>query len=528
MGDLLAPKASDRGGLTADPAAAQDLDAVLLDARRHFVESFPAHCDMLAELASQPSPPAEALESAIAQLHRIAGLGGTIGFPRVSAQAAELEDVLRAAAPIPDSFAASVDALRKAFDQDEAERPREAAAPQPIGASLTVLLVEDNVVQRTIVSGQLRMVGHHPIAVASGEEALTAARKTRPDVILLDVELPGMNGHEVCRMLKADPALASVPVAFLTAHTTLDDRLTGLSHGADDFLTKPLDPRELALRLQLLTKRRTPAPERQSADLLTYDAFRVAAADELSRSRAALALVRTPADKTLDVAAFIRDEIRRRDLCGEYDRTHVIVLLPDMSATAARQRIGSLVEKCLSNGVTGVCAGVAASERGGGRTFAELLEEADEALACARYQKLPAALRPEGRHADGAAPQPERAAPLVLIADDDPDVVRILDAHLAAGGFRRTLAFDGSRALEEVRAQHPDIVILDLMMPRLTGFDVLAGLRDLEGERPHIIVLSARGREDDVIRAFSFGADDFMTKPFNPQELLARVGRLVK
>jgi two-component system, OmpR family, response regulator VicR len=64
-------------------------------------------------------------------------------------------------------------------------------------------------------------------------------------------------------------------------------------------------------------------------------------------------------------------------------------------------------------------------------------------------------------------------------------------------------------------------------MPRLTGFDVLAGLRDLEGHRPRTIVLSARGREDDVIRAFSVGADDFMTKPFNPQELLARVGRLV-
>jgi DNA-binding response OmpR family regulator len=62
----------------------------------------------------------------------------------------------------------------------------------------------------------------------------------------------------------------------------------------------------------------------------------------------------------------------------------------------------------------------------------------------------------------------------------------------------------------------------------MTGFDVLAGLRDMVESRPRIIVLSARGREEDVIRAFSLGADDFIAKPFNPQELLARITRLLK
>jgi len=90
------------------------------------------------------------------------------------------------------------------------------------------------------------------------------------------------------------------------------------------------------------------------------------------------------------------------------------------------------------------------------------------------------------------------------------------------------LTFDGSRTLEEVRAQRPDVLVLDLMMPRMTGFDVLAGLRDMGEARPRVIVLSARGREEDVIRAFTLGADDFMSKPFNPQELLARIARLVK
>ena len=523
MGDLVASKTGDRAAPAADN---EDLERVLLTARRDFIGAFPGHCDVLADFTRQTSPTGDARDAVVALLHRVAGLGGTVGFDRVSVKAAAIEEALRQATATREWLEASVGELQQAFDADAREPLRPVVTAPKSDLSLNVLVVEDNLVQRTVVSGQLRMAGHRPVAVASGEEALAAARGSRPDVILLDLDLPGIDGLEVCRMLKADAALARVPVAFLTARSGVDDRLMGLSQGADDFLAKPLDPRELVLRLELLHKRRLSAHGPTTVELLGYDGFRNSAAAELMRTRAALALIRTPADRTSDVAALVRDEIRRRDLCGEYDRTHVVVLMPDTSATAACQRIGALVEKCSSNGVTGVYAGVAGSESAGARTLDLLLDEADEALACARYEGRPASTRKD-RSADAIPPESAQLAPLVLIADDDPDVVRIVDAHLRAAGFRRAIAFDGSRALEEIRAQQPDVVVLDLMMPRLTGFDVLAGLRDLEGHRPRTIVLSARGREDDVIRAFGVGADDFMTKPFNPQELLARVGRLV-
>jgi DNA-binding response OmpR family regulator len=80
-----------------------------------------------------------------------------------------------------------------------------------------------------------------------------------------------------------------------------------------------------------------------------------------------------------------------------------------------------------------------------------------------------------------------------------------------------------------VRAHSPDVLVLDLMMPKLSGFDVLTQLGQTpDAPRPKIIVLSGRGREPDVVRAFELGADDYMTKPFNPQELMARIARLLK
>ncbi|HEU4928031.1 MAG TPA: response regulator [Vicinamibacterales bacterium] len=114
-----------------------------------------------------------------------------------------------------------------------------------------------------------------------------------------------------------------------------------------------------------------------------------------------------------------------------------------------------------------------------------------------------------------------------VLADDDPEVARIVDAHMRVEGFSTTIAFDGQQALEAVEREQPDVLILDLMMPKMTGFDVLHRIRAL-ADKPRVIVLSARGREQDVTRAFDLGADDYMMKPFSPQELRARIGRLLR
>ena len=114
-----------------------------------------------------------------------------------------------------------------------------------------------------------------------------------------------------------------------------------------------------------------------------------------------------------------------------------------------------------------------------------------------------------------------------MLAGDDPDVAHIVDAHRRAGGFSTTLAFDGQQALEAVEREQPDVLILDWMMPKMTGFDVLHRIRAL-ANKPRVIVLSARGAGAGVTRAFDLGADDYMMKPFSPQELPARIGRLLR
>ncbi|MCU0626731.1 MAG: response regulator transcription factor [Gemmatimonadaceae bacterium] len=117
----------------------------------------------------------------------------------------------------------------------------------------------------------------------------------------------------------------------------------------------------------------------------------------------------------------------------------------------------------------------------------------------------------------------------ILVVDDEPDIVALVAYHLAKTGYRVSTASNGTDALSIARQERPALLVLDLMLPGMSGFDVLEQLRADEPTR-HIAVLmlTARKEEQDRIRGLSLGADDYLTKPFSPQELVLRVGAILR
>ena len=115
----------------------------------------------------------------------------------------------------------------------------------------------------------------------------------------------------------------------------------------------------------------------------------------------------------------------------------------------------------------------------------------------------------------------EPNAPLLLVVDDDAPVRRFLRAGLGSAGYRLVEAMSGAEALAQAATRAPDLVLLDLGLPDLDGFEVVRRLR--EWSQVPVLVLSARGQEEDKIHALDAGADDYVTKPFSMGELLARV-----
>ena len=115
-----------------------------------------------------------------------------------------------------------------------------------------VLIVDDDVKTVDLVKLYLKRDGYRVLTAYDGDEALRLAREDHPDLIVLDLMLPGIDGLQVCRILRDE---SDVPIIMLTARTTDQDRLTGLDLGADDYVTKPFSPRELAARVRAVLRR---------------------------------------------------------------------------------------------------------------------------------------------------------------------------------------------------------------------------------------------------------------------------------
>ena len=117
----------------------------------------------------------------------------------------------------------------------------------------------------------------------------------------------------------------------------------------------------------------------------------------------------------------------------------------------------------------------------------------------------------------------------ILVVDDEADIVALIAYHVAKAGYRVSTATTGTEALAAARRERPALVILDLMLPELSGYDVLEQLRASDATRGvGVLMLTARREEPDRIRGLALGADDYLTKPFSPQELVLRVGAILR
>lgn len=262
-----------------------------------------------------------------------------------------------------------------------------------------ILLVDDD--PGTIHALRHMLAGQGEIQFArSGDEALRCARAQRPDLILLDAEMPGLNGYEACKALKADPELQAVPVIFVTAHGSTAGEVTALELGAADFVRKPLDA------VQVLAR----------------------------------------------VHRHLRATIAGAD--------------PDASDAPGDER--------------------------------------------------------------AAASVPAESAPRVLIVDDDRTAIQAMHAALSALGIECQFATNGGDALRLAARHRPDVVLLDVAMPGVDGFEVCRMLQDHPQLRQVPVVFVSRYSSSvDEARGLAAGGVDYIAKPFQPSVLQARVRRLL-
>jgi DNA-binding response OmpR family regulator len=167
----------------------------------------------------------------------------------------------------------------------------------------TILVVDDEPIVREVVVRYLRREGYRTLEAGDGDLAKTLVESEQPDLVVLDLMLPGVDGLSVCRWIRAR---GSLPIIMLTARGEEADRIVGLEVGADDYVTKPFSPRELAARVRTVLRRTSPLPER--TELLAFEELEIdAAAREVRRAGETLHLTA----KEFDLLWFLASHPRR-------------------------------------------------------------------------------------------------------------------------------------------------------------------------------------------------------------------------
>ncbi len=125
----------------------------------------------------------------------------------------------------------------------------------------TILVIDDDELVSRTLQRTLKVYGHQVMVANSGTEGLQLARRHPPELFILDIMMPGVDGYQVCRQIRGDPTLSNLPVLFLTAKVKDEDKIEGFRAGADDYLSKPFNMEELQLRVKAILRRTQPAKE---------------------------------------------------------------------------------------------------------------------------------------------------------------------------------------------------------------------------------------------------------------------------
>jgi DNA-binding response OmpR family regulator len=211
----------------------------------------------------------------------------------------------------------------------------------------SILIVEDEKEIRDLLAHYLRKEGFTPLLACDGEEGLSKARSEKPDMILLDILLPKMDGLELLRKIRADREIARTPVAMLTAKGDETDRIVGLELGADDYIPKPFSPREVVARIKAIFRRSRKPPEEMEESVFEYDGLRLDVARHEVRFKGKPVSLTSKEFRILQALLSAPGRVLTRESILQKawgEGTHVIDRTVDVHIAKLRQKIPFLSE----------------------------------------------------------------------------------------------------------------------------------------------------------------------------------------
>ncbi len=408
---------------------------------------------------------------------------------------------------------------------------------------ITVLVIEDNELNLKLVRSLLTLGQYQILEAANAEKGIELAREYHPDLILMDVQLPGMDGLTATRIIKKDPDLKEIPVMALTSYAMSGDEGKAIEAGCDGYMTKPIDTRSFLDTISRFIRHNEGVKPRihrippHKSKLLIVD-------DEPLNIKQLTAYL--PDDKYEIIEAYGGEEALKKVATEYPDLIMMDIMMPEIN--------GYEVTKILKNNpVTWSIPIILITSLDSQESKPKGLDEvgADELLnrpvneteLLARINSMlrlkqhreQLKVRTQSmetfpdRVSKEVSPGRERELPTVLLVEDNEKDIRLIQNYLRGEPYNIILARNGEDAIYLVQKKKVDLILLDIILPNINGFEVASRLKEMEETKNiHIVFITAVHDEESKIKGIELGTSDFLTKPLDSRELRIRIRNALK
>lgn len=387
-----------------------------------------------------------------------------------------------------------------------------------------VVVVDDDPAVSGAVRAALEREDVEVTTVANAAALWQTAAERTLDAVVLDLDLPGVDGVAVCRTLRADPSRTTVPIVFLTASSSDDSARRVFAAGADDMLRKPIAPEDLVVRVLDRVRRTRRQAGHDDLDATTglpgaapfvTTAKRLLATATRTGLATGVAMIGPPPGRARDAARALRAIAHEDDAVGRLDDGSLVLVTAGTTLADMARRTEAAIAELADAGARGAVAVVSSTlDAALAQTAATLATTAAGAVA-------------HGSPVDDDAPAVD-----VLVVDDDDLVAELVDHAFTARGWSTERLADGAEAAQRLLAPGPPparVVVLDVGLPGLDGLSVLRQLRASGRlDRVRVVMLTLRSSEQEIIEALEMGAFDHVAKPFSLPVLCHRVQRALR